>query len=128
MNLQDRPYLEVEVVKVKKVKKEWTPDCCPCCGKKSDNVVSGENLDKIKFPCFCSYKEQDGEQTYGELNKTYNEEKEITTYLLSDITCQVGYKDDFKHSIQYEDDLLERLLRNRKVHILKGKIIIFEEE
>lgn len=96
--------------------------------KKQGNWVNGENLDKIKFPCYCSYTEQDGEQTYGELNKTYNEQLQKATYLLSDITHQVGYEDDFKHSVRYEDDLLERLLKIRKIKIRKGKVIIFEEE
>ena len=89
--------------------------------------INGENLDKIKFPCYCSYIEQDGKKTYGELNKTYNEEKEEVTYLLSDITHQVGYKEDFRHSIRYEDESLERLLKIRKIKIVKGKVILFEE-
>jgi len=68
-----RQYLELKIVKVKKCRHflaKWTPGniykCCKC-GKivterghkpikpKGNWVNNGENLDKIKFPCFCSY-------------------------------------------------------------------------
>jgi len=50
-----RPYLEVKVVKVKKPQPQG-------------NWVNGENLDAIKFPCFCKYWEF-GETHYGLLTR-----------------------------------------------------------
>jgi len=66
-----KPYFETKVVKVKKKER---PSVCPdngraiclTCGEKlyhiekpkpqpKGNWVNGENLDKIKFPCFCRW-------------------------------------------------------------------------
>jgi len=127
-----RPYLEVKVVKVKKEEKEWTPDYCPCCGQRTTerkgNWVNGENLDKIKFPCFCSF-DYEGGKYYGEINTHYNECKGRLEYILSDITYQVnGVEIGDRYSVRYKSFSLENIIIHHNIHILKGKIILFEEE
>jgi len=122
-----RPYLETKVVKVKKIEKpivsskEWTPDYCPCCGQRTverkGNWVNGENLDAIKFPCFCSYS-NDKEKGIGFLSvdKGY--------YYIANINFQKKTQEDIKNSL---GNLKDFVIKNN-IHILKGKIIIFEEE
>jgi len=119
----NRPFFEMEVVKAKKVKKEWTPECCPCCGAKSEvekaigNWVNGENLDEIKFPCFCRWS-----GGYGMIVTGYPINKR--EYLLVDIDEQTI--DDVVVANRF--DSLRELVEFNDIHILKGKIIIFEEE
>ena len=140
------PYFETKVVKVRKDKKcehEYAPDMhaymyngtikCPVCGRKLNsewlrnrmiedikkqpkgNWVNGENLDKIKFPVPCSYVE-DEVKHIGMLNKY------VDVYRLYHIEKQS--KDNFV------DDCtsLKNLINSYDIHILKGKILIFEEE
>ena len=113
------PYFELKVVKVKKVEKEWTPDYCPCCGQKKveKKWVNGENLDKIKFPVPCSYiGSEDKKKHIGMLNcyvnwyRLYNIEKQSKDNFVDDCTS------------------LKNLINSYDIHILKGKILIFEEE
>jgi len=84
-----RPYLEVKVVKVKKEKHKQ--HYCPCCGGKIEmekpkgNWVNGENLDKIKFPCFCSFV-WCGVKIYGMLYEMADE------YILINTNSQYKYK------------------------------------
>jgi len=124
------PYFEMKVVKVKKAEKpivsseEWTPDYCPCCGQrtieeKRGNWVNGENLDKIKFPCLCSYR-QLNRKHYGEIKSLKVEGK--INYSLYDIEKQ--WNEDWVDC----NSSLKNLIKNHDIHILKGKIIIFEEE
>ncbi len=125
-----RPYFETKVVKVNKVKKEWTPDCCPCCGAKREaekplgNWVNGENLDKIKFPCFCSYK-----RPLTDLNEHLGIIEYIAIfgkkarYVLLNIE---GQRRGCKLVPIFED--LKSLIESYEIKILKGKIILFEEE
>jgi len=116
----NRPFFEMEVVKAKKVKKEWTPECCPCCGAKSEvekaigNWVNGENLDKIKFPVPCSYTH--GTKKMGMLLKLGD------SFYIINIDEQGDYN---KYFLSYD---LKHLIEDFDIHILKGKIIIFEEE
>ena len=151
VNLRDRPYLEVEVVEVKKQKNKYAtrlkdlenmmkikyfrifiPDIlleleAECKDKLSKperkgNWVNGENLDKIKFPCFCSY--MVGEvKRLGQINTDFF--NGYTRYTLNTIDRQVG-NDETTAWGNYES--LMQLIVNNKVKILKGKIIIFEEE
>jgi len=124
------PYFETKVVKVKKEKKEsyigkkyalYTE--CKFCGEpiyhecKKTNIVNGENLDKIKFPCFCSY----GNNRLGMITSgtpTY----ENYEYILHNIGSQSGC------SALTRSGSLGGLIKNQNIHILKGKIILFEEE
>ena len=98
-----RPYFETEVVKLK---------------------VNGENLDKIKFPCFCSYK-----QPLTDLNKHLGIIEHIAIYgekaryVLLNIE---GQRRGCKLVPIFED--LKSLIESYEINILKGKIIIFEEE
>lgn len=93
--------------------------------KEKGNWVNGENLDKIKFPCFCSYvinktsHNIHGYKFLGMLNKGYDG---ADLYEL--------------HKIDSQTDGLSRVGCNRKlsdliniyhINILKGKILIFEE-
>ena len=114
----NRPYFEMKVVKVKKEEKEWTPDCCPCCGAKRE-WVNDENLDKIQFPCFCRY----SKNQHGIITKTYIGEHKETIYTLHGIERQFSSLSSIKSY-----DKLRRLIEAFDIHILKGKIIIFEEE
>jgi len=131
-----RPYLEVKVVKVKKEKKEIVGEICikgmyyPIyenkhnriyfeSKKKIGNWVNGENLDKIKFPCFCSYSDGEGsERKKGlfSMNSGY--------YYIADIENQKREQED----VSQKCDNLKDFVRFNNIHILKGKIIIWEEE
>ena len=131
MNLNDRPYLETEVVKVKKEKP--TKKYCPRCGselisekplKSRDNIINGENLDKIKFPCFCSFMNL-GRKYYGMINKDFKDDIKTISYNL----VEIGQQDNCVNAI-WDYDSLKDLFGNREkdVHILKGKIILFEDD
>ena len=90
--------------------------------KSKGNWVNGENLDKIKFPCFCSYKSQrypmKGKRFAGMIFQNEN------YYYLFDVHDQYQEKVIAKH--WYRE--LKYMIREHDIHILKGKIIIFEEE
>uniref|UniRef100_A0A6M3KBX7 Uncharacterized protein n=1 Tax=viral metagenome TaxID=1070528 RepID=A0A6M3KBX7_9ZZZZ len=134
------PYFETKVVRVKggKGHKHFFEPAhngeikCLNCGKvftlhdlikakqPKGNWVNGENLDKIKFPCFCSYKVAENVRHYGQLNKGFLQGKYY--YFITD------------ESQQYDDSNCEQFYSNLKdliidfnVHIKRGKIIIFEE-
>jgi hypothetical protein len=119
------PYFETKVIKLKKEKREWKPGYCPCCGKKTEepeaNIVNGENLDKIMFPCFCSYHETNCTERYGMLNKGCNHQVDI--FELHKIEQQSDFLSREDHNLS-----LEYLMKHYNIKILKGKIIIFEEE
>ena len=134
-------YFELKVVKVKKEKckhyqfsrTEYMNSeyyCrCPKCGesilikdKYKGNWVNGENLDKIKFPCFCSYK-SGNHKFYGEIDKNWDDLAYDYVYQISQRTQQATGL-----SVVFTYMSLEELFKNHKVKVLKGKIIIFEEE
>ncbi len=122
-----RLYFETEIVRVKKEKKERF---CPCCGYESSretehekpegNWINGENLDKIKFPCFCSY-EYDNVNCHAMIVMDYVGAKDI--YSLINIDDQNG-----EVTCAFSNESLEELIRVHDIHILKGKIILFEEQ
>ena len=114
-----KPYLEIKVVKVKK-----KSNCCPTCGREVEkpkgNWFNGENLDKIKFPCFCSY----GGSCYGLITRTKaNEAFDNAFYTLHGIEKQHGSFSSVRSYYNFQD-----LIKAWDIHILKGKIIIYEEE
>ena len=148
-----RPYFETKVVKVKKGKCKhniikWYDDKtvrCYLCGEifmhnvehkhffpfvgtkkisiEKSNWVNGENLDKIKFPVPCSYI-YFGTKRYAMLSKgaTFNGPTKYH-YSLIDIRKQNEHlSEDF---LEYD---LREMIKNHDIHILKGKIILFEEE
>ena len=121
-----RPYFETKVVKVKK-EEELKFDYCPCCGAKREaekpigNWVNGENLDKIKFPCFCSFM-YGSERCYGEINSNH-EKSGDREYTMTDLTKQTKGL-----SIVYGYNSLEQMIEELRVKIKPGKIIIYEEE
>jgi len=130
-----RPYLETEVVKIKKPRFSCR-EVIKFMGKKYEvfikdgkvsirrhkhqrckgNWVNGENIDKIKFPCFCSYK-------YNRI-KYYGEIQNDGTYF--NLYCID--KQTFKRNFYDGRMKLGNLIRDYDIHILKGKIILFEEE
>lgn len=142
VNFKGLPYWNVKVIKVEKTKKEKVkcehydnPYCeggfiCPICGKvlfhkpetKKANIVNGENLDKIKFPCLCSYV-LDGKKAYGELDYVGYNRKNI---YLKELTEQKR-KYDQPYYTEFTIRNLDQIIIVRNIHILKGKIIIFEE-
>jgi len=141
------PYFETKVVKVKNEREcphfliRWIPEkemhkCCRCgryvetdehrnAKKKQPkgNWVNGECIDKIKFPCLCSYiVVLTGEKRYGKLDKGWDDIAYKNNYIISNIEKQTT-----DMSILYVDTSLKKLMINLKIKILKGKIIIFEE-
>ena len=135
------PYFELKVVKVKGEEKEEKGFAMYCKYHHNNceyqrvepyvlvkehpkgNWVNGENLDAIKFPCFCSYIVFiTGEKKYGELNKNWDDLAYKNIYELSPLKqC-----DDL--SVYYTDTSLKKLMINLKIKIKKGRIIIYEEE
>ena len=120
------PYFEMKVVKVKKQPKDSATiyNQCPICKeihkcnfKKQQpkgNWVNGENLDKIKFPVPCSYTH--GTKKKGMLLKLGN------SFYVIDIDRQGDYT---KYFLSYD---LKHLIKDLDIHILKGKIIIFDDD
>lgn len=136
-----RPYFETKVVKIKKEKHK-----CPTCGQtlpepnmngkwvecedgisrfiedKKGNWVNGENLDKIKFPCFCSYK-YFGKTRYAILSSGVEfGSPDKYNWLLTNIDKQEKVSELF---LEYD---LDKMILQHDIHILKGRIIIYEEE
>lgn len=123
------PYFELKVVKVKKEEKKqggcklyeskWCGECPRIPKQKKGNWVNGENIDKIKFPCFCSYNAgyagiitKDGMNYY----ELHNIEQQADENYLGGRTLVAKELD------------LKILVKCWHIHILKGKLIIFEEE
>jgi len=143
-------FFETKVIKVKKEKKEYKCEhpvvkfsYCQCtkCGKyvpmplnpmlmtqrskSKGNWVNGENLDKIKFPCLCSYSintlDNPAEKQLGFIDyiSIYGEKAKY-------ILLNIGWQTKGCKLIPIFDSL-ENLIFSYHIHILKGKIIIFEE-
>ena len=119
------PYFELKVVKVKKQLKDSATifNQCPICKEihkcnfkkeSKGNYVNGENLDKIKFPCFCSYNGKYRGMIFVEKDNSYG---------LINIDKQ-------REKWNIEDNgwcNLANMINSYDIHILKGKIILFEE-
>ena len=133
-----KPYFETKVVKVKKEKRVEVRDNWEYISdkylkrlktelakelkrrEKKGNWVNGENLDKIKFPCFCSY----GGSQYGMITRTKaNEAFDNVFYTLHGIEKQHNSLSSVRSYYNFAD-----LIRVWDIHILKGKIILYEEE
>ena len=90
--------------------------------EKKGNWVNGENLDKIKFPCFCSFKNLDNKLLIGEIDFVYwmgdafYRLRELKQVIAGEAAC-------YEHT---ERDL-KVLIEDWDLHIQKGKIIIWEE-
>ena len=132
-----RPYFETQVIKIKKKEQKeivkfrgkkyiitrnmlnGVTYLDEYKGKLKGNWVNGENIDKIKFPCFCKYyKDQ-----YGIITKIYTgEEEERVIYTIHGIERQY-----FSLSSIKSYDNLEKLIKAFDIHILKGKIILFDD-
>lgn len=82
-----------------------------------NNWVNGEHLDKIKFPCFCRYKHC-GKRHMGEIHRRYG------WYILFNIDKQLSQP---KSNAVGDDNDLGRLIKAFDIHILKGKIILFDD-
>jgi len=151
-----RPYWGVKVVKVKKKCKHlkymegYVPSGsyyeCPYCGEKvylksikankpEGTWVNGENLDKIKFPCFCRFDYRkglfggkQGVHGIGAINRTA--EGGQIQYQLSWADRQMensGRLDILANlSVLCTTPSLKRLIELYDIHILKGKIILWE--
>ena len=127
------PYFEIKVVKVKKKECKhkdvgFRGNFIKCfnCGvimtidgsepKLKGNWINGENLDKIKFPVPCSYQYSKYEKCFGLLIDEYNGYKIVPLKEQRRI-LEYPFDKDLKHFVESWD-----------IHILKGKVIIFEEE
>ena len=138
----NKPYFEIKVVKVREEKresqKEKIKEAMQAINSRrpgrnklvydkirstivavssKGNWVNGENLDKIKFPCFCRWEGNklgmitSGTPTYGNYE-----------YILH------GIEEQDECSASTRNSSLSNLIKDRNIHILKGKIIIFDEE
>lgn len=149
-----RPYLEIKVVKAKKEKERQLGGIrigdkyyeVSTKGKgipyfkefNKGNWVNGENLDKIKFPCFCRFDANKG--IYGESGKTYKVNGigiVNKNYYEGQRHYELSWADrQFKEehgilanlSVLCGTPSLKTLIEIYDIHILKGKIIIYEEE
>lgn len=132
----NKPYFEMKVVKVEK-EKEYVGEICirgerkPLYiennriyfegkekPKRKGNWVNGENLDKIKFPCFCKWSNNGW---VGMIIKDWKECDAVYTLVRVDEQTNRNHTYGCFRS-------LEKLIKDYDIHILKGKIIIFEEE
>lgn len=88
-----------------------------------DIWVNGECINKIKLPCFCTHKDKsEGYSGYGMLIKDLNGSSNVE-YVLVDIGKQRG-----EITSVSSNESLEKLIKKWDVHIIKGKIILFEEK
>ena len=159
------PYFETKVVRMGKVRKHkhkyiegWAYGKyyvrCIVCGKliwsepqvkpiknkqPKGTWVNGENLDKIKFPCFCRFDANKGlhgdpPHNYkvhgiGIINKNYYEGKIHYELSWADRQSESeGEKYITNLSVLCGTTSLEHLIKLYDIHILKGKVVIFEEE
>lgn len=131
-------FFEIKVIKVKKEKDRtcfhWSiskPYMCGICGKtvkaietirKKGNWVNGENIDKIKFPCFCSFSDPTlKDYCYGMIiNEGY-----FKSYILVEIKISGQSSGNM---VRDKKDSIKELINYWDIHILKGKILIFKEE
>ena len=128
------PYFETKVVKVKKAEKKKL--YCPVCNSELErekplgNWVNGENIDKIKFPVPCRYTEfGENEFHYGILSNEISRENDKDLFSVIRIDGQANKKSkDYQWSLRYTNKSLKELIDIYDIHILKGKILIFEEE
>jgi len=133
VNLRDRPYLDVEVVEVKVKKKKEIPKICINCDykegctfyqrnykklEKEGTWVNGENIDKIEFPCACTY-DLYGERRCGILTSGIPIME--SEYILHSINPQM------RDSVEVRKASLEELIKQYDIHIEKAKIVIFKE-
>jgi len=144
------PYFETKVVKVKKERKNNNL-CSPSCswngfcihqkkriGKKKciisenrGNWVNDENLDKIKFPCFCRFDANKG--MFGDPSKNYKVHgigKIDKNFTEGQVQYQLSWADHQQEnlSVLCETPSLKRLIEIYDIKIRKAKLIIFEEE
>lgn len=126
-NLLCKEFWGCEVVEAERRKKFKMIGNCPCCGAKTENKkpkgnwVNGENLDAIKFPCFCWYLSGAGKR-YCELDFINKGEG---FYRIKELK---QHKEKDYHIAEFWNLDLEKLIKALDIHILKGKIIIYEEE
>jgi len=134
-----RPYFELKVIKIKKPKYQ-SREVIKFMGKKYEvfikdgkvsirrhkhqykpigNWVNRENVDKIKFPCFCSYK-RFGKRKYGILIQGFVHN--LNEYILNHLDMQ--YEDI---PVEIRSHSLKKLIADYDIHILKGKVIVYEE-
>ena len=141
-------YWDVKVVKVKGRKQEtkcehsviyYKPGmegyrCCKC-EKKVDsngndwgNFVNGEDLDKIKFPCFCSFVKGNDDLNYGMIIFEWKTNRYTgQLYKLYKLLPLDGQHIDSASTLG-EFQCLDYFIELYQVKILKGKVILFKEE
>jgi len=145
MDFRERPYLEVEVVEVKTKKKKEIPAGCVNCGKKEfcaryerdykklekeGNWVNGENLDKMKFPCYCTFDTNKGMlRDPGKYYKVCGIGKIDMNFTEEQVQYQLSWADHQQEglSVLCETPSLKRLIELYDIHIEKAKIVIFKE-
>jgi len=85
-----------------------------------NNYVNNENIDKIKFPCFCSFSHPRlKDLRYGIITNTgYH-----CGYALIDVGSQ-----SLGVHLMNTQHYLDKLIKEWDIHILRGKIIIFNDD
>jgi hypothetical protein len=102
---EDRPYFETELI-----------EC-----KKKNNRVLNENLDKIKFPFYCTF-ETRGVFTRAIETRIGEVHRGIAYYSLFDVTEQT--KD---RTLVQNADYLDELIKKYNINIVKGKLLLFKK-
>jgi len=84
------------------------------------NWVNGENLDKIKFPCFCKF----DKKKLGMIIRIlfYNPVREMFTLVY------LNGQSRFVVNTVESRESIKSLISNNNIHILKGKITIFDDD
>ena len=131
IDLKKMKYFELKVVKVKKQPKDSVTifNQCPICKeihkcnfKKQGNWVNGENLDKVDFPCLCEFMIGSEIHLGIMLSNFFSGYHKFELHLIDKQRGGIGV------TAWGEYTSLEKLFKDNKVKILKGKIILFEEE
>jgi len=102
---EDRPYFETELI-----------EC-----KKKNNRVLNENLDKVKFPFYCTF-ETRGVFTRAIETRIGEVHRGVEYYSLFDITEQTKDRTLVRNAIN-----LDELIRKYNINIVKGKLLLFKK-
>jgi hypothetical protein len=110
---EDRPYFETKLYKCKK-----------------GNRVLNENIDKIKFPFYCTFEKRNVFTQYVEIRigEVFYHHVDMPipqggiNYKLYDITEQTN-----KENLVASTNSLDGMIENFNINIVKGKLLLFQK-